>query len=119
ARPIVDYIIPGHAYPLWWSIFNHPEQCSTPPCTPGADFGPGDAAGYHAAGVIAAGDVAGGGVANVSFETGDDGPPAGAFVVPGTPAGGLKHNNGPQARGAFLMLGPGAPTAGCPTGRGS
>ena len=118
-RVMLADLIPGHAYTIWWFIFNQPENCSTHPCTPGADFGPGDASVYHASGVIAAGDGSAGGVANVSFETSDGGPPAGAFLVPGTSAGGLKHNNGLKAEVHFLMIDHGVPTAGFPNVPGS
>jgi hypothetical protein len=74
---------------------------------------------YHAAGVIAASDGGGGGVANVSFETRAGGPPAGAFVVPGLPAAGLKRDNGLKAEVHFLMIDHGVPTAGFPNVPGS
>lgn len=120
-RVMLADLIPGHAYTIWWMIFNQPKSCSTHPCTPGADFGPGDAAVYHASGVIAAGDGAGGGVANVSFETSDGGVPTGAFSVPGLPAtaAGLKHDNGLKAEVHFLMIDHGVPTAGFPNVPGS
>jgi hypothetical protein len=118
-RVMLADLMPGHAYTIWWFIFNHPKNCSTHPCTPGADFVPGDAAGYHATGVIAASDGGDGGVVNVSFETGDSGPPKGAFVVPGTPAAGLNHDNGLKAEVHFLMIDHGVPTAGFPNVPGS
>jgi len=118
-RVMLADLIPGHAYTIWWFIFNQPKSCSTHPCTPGADFGPGDAAVYHATGVIAASDGGEGGVANVSFETSDGGPPTGAFVVPGLPAAGLKHDHGLKAEVHFLMIDHGVPTAGFPNVPGS
>jgi len=118
-RVMLADLKPGHAYTIWWFIFNKPQNCSTHPCTPGADFGPGDAAVYHAAGVIAAGDGVGGGVANVSFETSDGGPPTGAFVVPAAPAPGLRHDNGLKAEVHFLMIDHSVPTAGFPNVPGS
>ena len=118
-RVMLADLIPGHAYTIWWMISNQPKSCSTHPCTPGADFGPGDAAVYHASGVIAASDGGEGGVANASFETSDGGPPTGAFVVPGLPAPGLKHDHGLTAEVHFLMIDHGVPTAGFPNVPGS
>ena len=120
-RVMLADLIPGHAYTIWWMIFNQPKSCSTHPCTPGADFGPGDAAVYHASGVIAASDGGEGGVADVSFENSDGGVPTGAFSVPGLPAAaaGLKHDNGLKAEVHFLMIDHGVPTAGFPNVPGS
>lgn len=113
-RIMVADLNAGHAYTVWWFIFNEPKKCSTSPCTPGVDFGPADAAVYYANGVIAAGVGEGNGVANVSFETREGGPPTGAFEVPGVPAVGLRHNNGLKAEVHFLMIDHGVPTAGFP-----
>jgi hypothetical protein len=118
-RVMLADLVPGHAYTIWWFIFNQPKSCSTHPCTPGADFGPGDAAGFHATGVIAASDGGDGGVVNVSFETNEGGAPKGAFVVPGTPAPGLRHDHGLKAEVHFLMIDHGVPTAGFPNVPGS
>ena len=52
-------LIPGHAYTVWWVIWNNPENCGhgSPPCS-GADFLNGKAVGVDV--LFAAGHVAGG-----------------------------------------------------------
>ena len=117
-RVMLADLDPGHAYTVWWIIFNEPSGCSTHPCTPGIDFAAGDAAIHYATGVIAA-SGGNGGVANVSFETQDGAPPAGEFVVPGLPEKGLKHNHGLKAEVHFLMIDHGVPAAGFPNVAGS
>jgi len=118
-RVMLADLNPGHAYTIWWIIFNEPSSCSTHPCTPGVDFAAGDAAIHYATGVIAASDGNGGGVANVSFETRDGAPPIGEFVVPGLPEMGLKHNHGFKSEVHFLMIDHGVPAAGFPKVPGS
>jgi hypothetical protein len=118
-RVMLADLNPGHAYTIWWIIFNEPSGCSTHPCTPGVDFGAGDAAIHYATGVIAASGGDGGGVANVSFETGDGAPPTGEFVVPGLPEVGLRHNNGFRAEVHMLMIDHGVRPAGFPNEPGS
>ncbi|SRR5258708_5965365 len=118
-RVMLADLIPGHGYTIWWFFFNEPTHCSTSPCTPGADFGPGDAGVHYASAVIAGSDGAGGGVANVSFETRDGAPPTGEFVVPDLPEVGLKHDHGFKAEVHFLMIDHGVPAAGFPNVAGS
>lgn len=118
-RVMLADLNPGHAYTIWWIIFNEPSGCSTHPCTPGVDFAAGDAAIHYASSVIAASDGNSGGVANVSFETRDGAPPTGEFVVPGLPEVGLKHNHGFKAEVHILMIDHSVPAAGFPNVPGS
>jgi hypothetical protein len=118
-RVMLADLNPGHAYTVWWIIFNEPSGCSTQPCTPGVDFGAGDAAIHYAGSGIAASGGDGGGVLNVSFETRDGAPPTGEFFVPGLPEVGLTHNSGFKAEVHFLMIDHGVPPAGFPNVPGS
>ena len=114
AQVMLADLIPGHAYTVWWLIFNNPAGCSATPCTPGPDFGTGRAAIHFATGAIASagGGVGGdGGVVNATFETDVGGPPAGAVVIPDGPENGLTPGNGFAAEVHLLMLDHGVPNA--------
>lgn len=119
ARVMLADLVAGHAHTIWWIIFNKPSACSTHPCTPGADFGPGRAAIFFGTGVIAAVGGKEGGVANVTFETQAGGPPAGAVVVPAAPESGLTAGNGFKAEVHLLMIDHGVPKEGFPNEPGS
>jgi hypothetical protein len=110
-RVMLADLNPGHAYTVWWIIFNEPSGCSTHPCTPGVDFGAGDA-GLHYGGAVIAAAGGNGGVANVSFDTRDGAPPAGEFVLTNLPELGLKHDHGFKAEVHMLMIDHGVPAAG-------
>lgn len=118
ARVMLSDLVAGHAHTIWWMIFNDPSACSTHPCSPGADFGPGRAAVFFGTGVIAA---AGGksGVVNVTMDTKVGGPPMGAVAIPSAPESGLTAGNGFKAEVHLLMLDHGVPTAGFPNVPGS
>ena len=111
-------LVPGDAHTIWWIIFNEPSACSTHPCTPGPDFGPGRAALFFGTGVIAAAGGKGG-VVNVTFDTQAGGPPKGAVVIPDAPESGLKAGHGFKAEVHLLMIDHGVPTAGFPNVPGS
>lgn len=112
ARVMLADLVAGHAHTIWWIIFNNPSGCSTHPCTPGPDFGPGRAALFFGTGVIAAAGGQGGGVVNVTFETQAGGPPKGAVVIPDAPEAGLKAGHGFSAEVHLLMIDHGVPKDG-------
>ena len=118
ARVMLADLVPGDAHTIWWIIFNEPSACSTHPCTPGPDFGPGRAALFFGTGVIAAAGGKGG-VVNVTFDTQAGGPPKGAVVIPDAPELGLKAGHGFKAEVHLLMIDHGVPTAGFPNVPGS
>jgi hypothetical protein len=110
ARVMLADLVAGDAYTVWWFVFNNPSACSTHPCTPGPDFGPGDAAVFFGTGVIgAAGNT--GGVVNATFETSAGGPPSGAVVIPDLPEKGLRPGRGFAAEVHLLMIDHGTPEA--------
>ena len=118
ARVMLADLVAGHAHTIWWIIFNEPSACSTHPCTPGPDFGPGRAALFFGTGVIAAAGGEGG-VVNAAFNTKAGGPPKGAVVIPDAPESGLKVGNGFRAEVHLLVLDHGVPTAEFPNVPGS
>jgi len=113
-RVMLADLIPGHAYTVWWLIFNKPKMCAATPCAPGPDFGPARAAVFFAGSGIAAsgGGVGGeGGVLNVTVDTQAGGPPNGAFETGAGPEIGLTPDNGFAAEVHFLMIDHGVPNA--------
>ena len=112
ARVMLADLVPGHAHTIWWIIFNEPSECSTHPCTPGPDFGPGRAAVFFGTGVIAAAGGKGG-VVNATIDTKAGGPPMGAVHAAG-PEPGLTAGNGFRAEVHLLMIEHGVPKTGFP-----
>ena len=110
ARLMVADLIAGDAYTVWWMVFDKPSACSTHPCTPGVDFGPGHAAVFFGTGVIAAAGGKGG-VVNVVFDTQAGGPPTGAVVLIPGPEIGLRAGRGFATEVHLLMIDHGVPTA--------
>jgi len=113
AQVMLSDLIPGHAYTVWWMIYNKPKLCAASPCAPGPDFATGRAAVFFASGVIASsGGAAGeGGVANFAFDTDAGGAPTGAFDTHAGPESGLTAGSGFTAEVHLLMIDHGVPTA--------
>jgi len=103
-------LVPGHAYTVWWIIFNKPTRCAQTPCG-AADFPNADAAIFFASGAIASVGVNGDGVVNAAFSTTSGGPPAGAAFNPTMPQSSLLPDNGFKAEVHLVIADHGVPTA--------
>ncbi len=103
-------LIPGHAYTVWWIIFNRPLGCAQTPCG-AADFPNADTAIFFASGAIASMGVNGKGVVNSAFSTNSGGPPTGAAFNPTMPQSRLLSDAGFTAEVHLVIADHGVPTA--------
>jgi len=103
-------LMPGHAYTVWWIIFNAPSKCLSTPCGM-ADVvpnSPAQTAIFFASGEIAAMGP-GGGVLNSAFSTTSGGPPAGAAFNPTMPQSRLLTDSGFKAEVHLIIADHGVP----------
>ncbi len=103
-------LIPGHAYTVWWIIFNKPRNCATTPCG-AADFPNADAAIFFASGAIASMGTSGKGVVNAAFSTDSGGLPSGTAFNPTMPQSHLLPDKGFTAEVHMVIADHGVPTA--------